>query len=70
MEPIVKKTILHGIAHLDVSMKIGNECLIFMRHTTSKVGDSDVSLPNVYKITLVNQNMTHGKHFKTPNLLM
>lgn len=69
MEPTVKQTISYGVAHLDVSVEIGNELLIFMTHTTSKVGDSNISLLAVSKITLRNQNMTHGKHSKTPNLL-
>ena len=66
MEPTVKHTILYGISHLDTLIEIGNELLIFRAHTTSIVGDSIVSLLAVSKITLGNQNMSHGKHSKTP----
>lgn len=55
--------------YLYISIKIWNQLVLFMAHSTPKVSYTNVCLLAVTEVTLRNQYMTHRKHAKSSDFL-
>lgn len=53
--------------YLYVAVKVGNQLVFLMTHSTPEVGHTNISLLTVSEITLWNQNVTHRQHSESSN---
>ena len=55
------------LPRLYIAIKIGNQLVLLMAHPTPEVGYTNICLLAIPKVTLWNQNMTHGQHSEPSN---
>jgi len=53
----------------NVTVEIGNQLILFVTHSGTEVSGSDIGLFGVSQIGLRNENVSHGKHSQTSQLL-
>ena len=54
---------------LDKPVQVGNELILIVTHSRPEVSDADVGLLTPAQVRLRNEDVTHGEHAQTPDLL-